>query len=75
MELVEHYDRGGDDKSNLSKDIRALNLSATEKDDLVAFMLTLTGRGQSVSVPALPQSPKTSLAAPPRPFKTARTGD
>ncbi len=75
MEVVEHYDRGGDDKSNLSKDIRALNLTATEKDDLVAFMLTLTGRGQSVSVPVLPQSPKTSLAAPPRPFKTARTGD
>ena len=65
MEVVEHYSRGGDDKSNLSKDIRALVLSAADKDDLVAFMLTLSGRPNAFAIPALPQSPTASTALVP----------
>jgi cytochrome c peroxidase len=54
MEVVEHYDRGGDDKDNLSINITALNLSAGEKADLCAFMESLTGAPRVVNIPALP---------------------
>jgi cytochrome c peroxidase len=72
MEVVEHYNRGGDDKSNLSKDIRPLNLTNGEKEDLVAFMMTLNGRPTAVAIPALPQSPATATA--PAPLHTANSG-
>jgi cytochrome c peroxidase len=72
MEVVEHYDRGGDDKSNLSKDIRPLNLTRAEKEDLVAFMMALNGRPAAVAVPQLPPS---STAAPSRAStRTAQSG-
>lgn len=54
-EVVEHYARGGDDRSNLSADMRPLNLSPQDKADLVAFMRTLTSPVQTASLPVLPQ--------------------
>ncbi|TGN08568.1 cytochrome-c peroxidase [Leptospira ilyithenensis] len=54
-EIVEHYDRGGDNKENLSPNISPLGLSEEEKKDLVAFMKTLTGDPITVLVPRLPQ--------------------
>ena len=54
-EVVEHYDRGGDVKDNLSLNIKPLGLSAAEKQDLVAFMKSLTGTQASVTIPVLPQ--------------------
>ncbi|HEY6512198.1 MAG TPA: cytochrome c peroxidase [Burkholderiaceae bacterium] len=54
-EVVEHYARGGDDRSNVSKDVRTLPLSEQEKADLVAFMKALTGSTRSASIPVLPQ--------------------
>ncbi|MEQ9365802.1 MAG: cytochrome c peroxidase [Leptospirales bacterium] len=53
--VVEHYDRGGDDKENLSPDIEPLNLSEQEKKDLVEFMRSLTGEQKEISVPILPR--------------------
>ena len=53
-EVVEHYDRGGDTKDNLSPEMKALNLTAQEKADLVAFMKSLTGKQSPVTVPRLP---------------------
>jgi cytochrome c peroxidase len=55
LEVVEHYDRGGDDKSNLDINMTPLGLSATEKADLVAFMESLTGAARDVRVPQLPR--------------------
>jgi cytochrome c peroxidase len=55
MEVVEHYDRGGDDKSNLDINMTPLGLSPAEKADLVAFMQSLTGAPRDVRVPQLPQ--------------------
>jgi cytochrome c peroxidase len=55
MDVVEHYARGGDDRSNVSKDVRTLDLSAQDKADLVAFMKALTGSQRTASVPSLPQ--------------------
>ena len=53
-EVVEHYDRGGDDKRNLSANIKPLGLTPDEKTDLVAFMKSLTGEQQPIVIPALP---------------------
>jgi cytochrome c peroxidase len=53
-EVVEHYDRGGDVKTNLSPNMAPLGLSEQEKKDLVAFMKTLTGTPMRVEMPHLP---------------------
>ena len=52
---MDHYDRGGDDKENLSADVKPLKLSTQEKADLVSFMKSLTGRPAHVAIPQLPQ--------------------
>jgi cytochrome c peroxidase len=52
-EVVEHYDRGGDVRTNLSPEMRPLQLSSQEKQDLVAFLETLTGDAKPVEVPVL----------------------
>jgi cytochrome c peroxidase len=54
-DVVDHYARGGDDKSNLAPDMKTLTLTDSEKGDLVAFLRSLTGSRKPVSVPALPQ--------------------
>lgn len=54
MDVVEHYNRGGDDRSNISPEIRPLNLSRQDKEDLVAFMQALSGRSVPVAIPTLP---------------------
>jgi cytochrome c peroxidase len=54
-EVVEHYDRGGDLKENLSPEIKPLHLSTQEKADLVEFMKSLTGKPMQVALPQLPQ--------------------
>jgi len=54
MEVVEHYDRGGDDKTNLDLNMVPLSLTASEKTDLVAFLESLTGVPADVRLPALP---------------------
>jgi cytochrome c peroxidase len=55
-EVIDHYDRGGDVKTNLSPNIQPLGLTAQEKQDLVAFMKSLTGSPMAVEVPHLPAS-------------------
>jgi cytochrome c peroxidase len=54
--VVELYDRGGlVRRPSLSPEITPLGLTASEKSDLVAFMLTLTSRDAEVRVPTLPR--------------------
>jgi cytochrome c peroxidase len=53
-EVVEHYDRGGDVKDNLSPEIKPLRLTPQEKADLVAFMKALTGKPVDTVLPHLP---------------------
>ncbi len=43
-EVVEFYNKGGNDNPHLDKDMRPLNLSENEVDDLVAFLKALDGR-------------------------------
>jgi cytochrome c peroxidase len=53
-EVVDHYDRGGDAKTNISPNIQPLGLTPQEKQDLVAFMKSLTGTPIRVEIPQLP---------------------
>lgn len=59
-EVIDHYDRGGDVKNNLSPNIVPLNLSKTEKSDLLEFLKTLSGAPMPLSVPELPTVGKES---------------
>jgi cytochrome c peroxidase len=54
--VVDLYDRGGDSKRpSLSPEIRPLSLTAGEKQDLIAFLRTLTSRETDARVPPLPR--------------------
>ena len=54
--VVEFYDRGGVANRWLSKEIKPLNLTPREIDDLVVFLLALTGEVRGIEVPdTLPQ--------------------
>jgi len=54
-EVIDHYDRGGDDRSNLDPSIHPLGLSVLEKKDLLQFLTTLSGKQVAISLPRLPQ--------------------
>jgi cytochrome c peroxidase len=54
-DVIEHYVRGGDVKTNLSPNMKPLTLSEDEKADLLAFMHALTGRSQPYDYPRLPR--------------------
>ena len=43
-QVVEYYDRGGNQNPHLDTDLRPLQLSPAEKQDLLAFLGSLTGR-------------------------------
>ena len=53
--VVDHYDRGGIERPSRSDIIKPLRLTAQEKTDLVAFLQTLTGRAEPMSIPLLPR--------------------
>ncbi|HUI97822.1 MAG TPA: cytochrome c peroxidase [Xanthobacteraceae bacterium] len=53
--VVDHYDTGGIDRPSRSDLIKPLALTASEKTDLVAFMWTLTGEVDPMTIPALPR--------------------
>jgi cytochrome c peroxidase len=53
--VVEHYNKGGVIKTNLSPNMQALSLSQQEKADLIAFMQALESPYVPVSLPELPR--------------------
>lgn len=56
LDVVEHYDRGGDVKTNLSANMKSsLGLTADEKKDLVAFMEALSSPQKPFVYPVLPE--------------------
>jgi cytochrome c peroxidase len=56
-EVVAHYDQGGHPNPALDKDIKKLNLTESEKADVVAFMKALTSEQLKVELPRLPDGP------------------
>jgi cytochrome c peroxidase len=53
-QVVEHYVRGGDDKSNLSPNFKRAELNKKEIADLVEFLKTLTGKNREIQIPRMP---------------------
>ena len=53
-EVIEHYVKGGVDKSNLSPDMKEIKLTKQEQNDLVEFLKALTDELQPITVPILP---------------------
>jgi cytochrome c peroxidase len=53
-EVVEMYSRGGDVADNLDPNMRKLDLTSAEIDDIVAFLESLTGDPVLVAAPQLP---------------------
>lgn len=53
-QVIEHYVKGGVDKSNLSPDMKAIKLTRQEKADLLEFLKSLTDEPQPFTVPVLP---------------------
>ena len=53
-EVVEMYSRGGDATENLDPNIRKLDLTPSEIDDIVAFLESLAGDPVVVAAPQLP---------------------
>lgn len=51
--IIDFYDRGGDALDG-GNELHALHLSNTEKKELLAFLLSLSGKAQETRIPALP---------------------
>ena len=54
MDVVNHYVTGGVVKTNVSPNMKPLKLSKKEKQALVAFLLSLSGQHEAVTLPELP---------------------
>jgi cytochrome c peroxidase len=55
--VVEFYNKGGNRNPALDPDMKPLNLTPSEKTDLVAFMKALDGDSPEVVLPKLPPGP------------------
>jgi len=53
--VIDLYNRGGIARPSRAEEIHPLDLGKQEKDDLIAFLHTLNGTQQAVSVSALPR--------------------
>ncbi|WP_455197582.1 cytochrome-c peroxidase [Kaarinaea lacus] len=53
-QVIDHYVKGGVDKSNLSPDMKPVKLTRQEQTDLLEFLQSLTDEPQPVTVPVLP---------------------
>ncbi len=53
-QVIEHYSQGGEVKSNLSPNMKKLDLSDKDKADLLEFMRALTSEQEPMIIPTLP---------------------
>lgn len=53
-EVIDHYNNGFVQRESLSDEIKPLNLTVQEKNDLVEFLKTLTSKDKAVTLPDLP---------------------
>ena len=53
MSVIEFYNRGGD-RHGAGNELSVLNLSEQEEQDLLDFLMSLTGSDTSIAVPQLP---------------------
>ena len=64
-DVVDFYNRGGDEADERDFEMKPLNLAPGEKDDLVAFLESLTNPPVPVAVPILPGDEAAEAAPPP----------
>lgn len=55
MEVVEHYNKGGAVKADISPNMQELKLTQAEKEALVAFMHALSSPFKTINLPELPK--------------------
>ena len=55
QDVVDHYVRGGEVRTNLSPNVKQLNLTDTERADLVSFMQALNTPYEPYDFPRLPR--------------------
>jgi hypothetical protein len=55
-EVIDFYDRGGDEHDGIDPQMQPLGLSEGEKADLLAFLTALEGEPPSVDEPVLPRA-------------------
>jgi len=53
--VIDLYDRGGIDRPSRADEIKPLGLTGGEKEDLMAFLNTLSGKPEPVTAPPLPR--------------------
>jgi cytochrome c peroxidase len=54
-DVIDLYDRGGIDRPSRDEAIHQLNLTQSDKADLIAFLQTLNGKRDQVEVPVFPR--------------------
>ena len=62
-EVIDHYDTGGIARPSLSAEMKPLNLTAQEKQDLIAFLTTLSSDDPEVALPRLPPASQAAGAS------------
>ncbi len=53
--VIDLYDRGGINRPSRDNEIRPLNLQRRDKDDLIAFLNTLSSAAKPYPMPPLPR--------------------
>jgi cytochrome c peroxidase len=62
-DVIDQYDRGGVQRPSLASEISPLHLTSTEKQELLAFLCTLTAENAPVIIPVLPNPTTAAVAA------------
>ena len=52
--VIAHYNFGGNKRPSLAPEMRPLQLSRTEQENLLAFLLSLTEEKTNTPIPVLP---------------------
>lgn len=55
LDVIDHYDHGFVKRESLADDIKPLHLSPQEKQDLIAFLKTLTSKDEPITIPDMPK--------------------
>jgi cytochrome c peroxidase len=54
-EVIKHYEKGGIQRESLSPEMKPFKLTETERDDLIAFINSLTGPVLGIKFPDIPE--------------------
>lgn len=55
QEVIKHYEKGGIQRDSLSPEMKPFELTETERDDVIAFIKSLTGPILNIEFPNIPE--------------------